>query len=161
VYNYVTAAGEVGSGTPNAASGKHFSPVSPKGHKQENNAFVNGLKETGLSDKITLVQYKPRNGHGAADFQEQKLVDDIREKLSAGGSQNVAILHVVCGSKTGLVYPSMSTVQKLSAEFGDRLVVVIDACQLRCKLNAVADYTKAGYITLLTASKFYSGPPFR
>lgn len=31
VYNFVTAAGEVGSGTPNASSGKHFSVDAPKG----------------------------------------------------------------------------------------------------------------------------------
>jgi hypothetical protein len=156
VYSYVTAAGEVGSGTPNASGGKHFSALAPKGHKQENNGLLSGLE--GEKERIKVVQFKGRGKNGLVNFQEQVLYDDIRSKL--GDSENVVVLHIVLGSKTGLVYPSLETVEKLHNEFGDRIVVVVDACQLRCKLHAVAQYTSRGYITLVTGSKFYSGPPF-
>jgi hypothetical protein len=157
VYSYVTAAGEVGSGTPNASGGRHFSPLAPNGTTQTNNGSLNGIEQ----DKVVVVQFKPRSDDGSVDFQELKLVEDIRSKLNDdNNSDNVVVLHVVCGSKTGLVYPSLKTVDMLNEEFKDRLVVVVDACQLRCQLTAVVQYTERGYITLVTGSKFYTGPPF-
>ena len=187
VYNYVMAAGEVGSGTPNAAGGRHFSPMSPKSshpypildtssdvendgdnddskrisalvpglgsvtppQPQVNNGLLRGwegmIKEANGSannkgrseNAIVVVQYKPRTAEGDVDFQEQQLIADIRTKLGPGpgpspcldaseldggksnttttanssniinhNSNNVCVLHVVCGSKTGLVCPS-------------------------------------------------------
>ena len=171
VYNYVTAAGEVGSGTPNAAGGRHFSPMSPKSshpypilhsvvennddttdddkigsvvssQPQVNNGLLRGWEcmvsessnttnKTGhQSDPpIVVVQYKPRTSAGDVDFQEQQLIADIRTKLGPrpgssviaseldnrvidadttnnSNGNNVCVLHVVCGSKTGLVCPS-------------------------------------------------------
>ena len=178
VYNYVTAAGEVGSGTPSAASGRHFSPLAPRGNHQQNNGLLeqsplaprgnhqqnNGLLEqfplaprgnhqqnSGLLEEeqtphrnnhssVVLVSYKARRGDGSVDFREKDLAIDIRLKLSKS-DKNIAVLHIVCGSKTGLVYPSLSTVKMLQTEFGSRLVVVVDACQLRCRMNTVSKYT--------------------
>ena len=158
VYNFVTAAGEVGSGTPNAAAGKHFSALSPTGLSQTNNGDLAGLGPTW----VKLVQYKPRGKDGSAKFDEDAIVADIRSKLTdEGNAVSVVVLHVVLGSKTGLVYPSFSTIESLLAEFGSRVVVVVDACQLRCRLERVREYSDAGYLSLVTGSKFYAGPPFR
>ena len=160
VYNYVTAAGEVGSGTPSAASGRHFSPLAPRGNHQQNNGLLeqsplaprgnhqqnNGLLEEEQTphrnnhSSVVLVSYKARRGDGSVDFREKDLAIDIRLKLSKS-DKNIAVLHIVCGSKTGLVYPSLSTVKMLQTEFGSRLVVVVDACQLRCRMNTVSKYT--------------------
>lgn len=87
-----------------------------------------------------MVTFKPRSKDGSVDFQEEKLMMDIRQKLDQC-EENIALLHIVCGSKTGLVYPSLSTVETLQREYPDRVVVVVDACQLRCRLTAVAKYT--------------------
>ena len=135
MYNYVTAAGEVGSGTPNAAAGRHFSNLSPKGHAQEINSSLSGI----LS-KVEVVSYKPRGKDGYVDFQEEKLIVDIKSKLTK--KKNIVILHIVCGSKTGLVYPSLKTVKSLKTEFNERIVVVVDACQLRCRVNAISEYLR-------------------
>jgi hypothetical protein len=140
VYNYVTAAGEVGSGTPNAAGGRHFSPLSPKGHMQQNNGFLDGIPPRENGDSIVVVSFKPRSKDGLVDFKEEKLVTDIRFKLDQC-KESIAVLHIVCGSKTGLVYPSLRTVDTLQREYQNRVVVVVDACQLRCRLTAVAKYT--------------------
>ena len=48
----------------------------------------------------------------------------------------------------------------LQAEWKDRLIVVIDACQLRCHPHAIARYVDKGYLALVTGSKFFTGPPF-
>lgn len=86
------------------------------------------------------MSFKSRNIDGLVDFQEEKLMTDVRQKLISN-EENIAVLHIVCGSKTGLVCPSLSTVDILQREFPDRVIVVVDACQLRCRLTAVAKYT--------------------
>lgn len=158
VFNFVTAAGEVGSGTPNAASGKHFSAAAPKGPsvKQKNGEFLVGMRP----EWVELVEYKPRDGKsGSIDFKEQEIVDAVRSKLHSE-AHCVAVLHVVVGSKTGLIYPSISSIQSLQQEYGERLVVVADACQLRCRIECVQKYIALGFVTLITSSKFYTGAPF-
>ena len=142
VYNYVTAAGEVGSGTPSAASGRHFSPLAPRGNHQQNNGLLEEEQTPHRNNHsiVVLVSYRARGGDGSVDFREKDLAIDIRLKLSKS-DKNIAVLHIVCGSKTGLVYPSLSTVKMLQTEFGSRLVVVVDACQLRCRMNTVSKYT--------------------
>lgn len=72
----------------------------------------------------------------------------------------MAVVHLVCGSKTGLVYPSAATVAQLRGEWGDRLLLVADCCQLRCRLSVVkAEYVDAGMLCLVTGSKFFAAPP--
>lgn len=142
MYNYVTAAGEVGSGTPNAASGRHFSPLAPRGNHQQNNGLLEQIPSKTMSDSssVVLVSFKARGRDGSVDFQEQELIADIRLKMLES-DKNIVVLHIVCGSKTGLVYPSLVTVKTLQKEFGDRIVVVVDACQMRCRMGAVSMYT--------------------
>jgi hypothetical protein len=178
VYNFVTAAGEVGSGTPNAAGGRHFSPLSPRGSypyphlaaTQDANGYLAGWD----GGRVEVVQYKPRRADGEVDLQEERLVADVRARLGGcdGGSvgsdvddggpasaaaaaagTSVAVLHVVLGSKTGLVCPSAATVALLSREYGARLVVAVDACQLRNTLDAVGRHVQQGHVVLVTGSK--------
>ena len=140
VYSYVTAAGEVGSGTPNAAGGRHFSTLAPRGNSQPNNGLLDGSTCSDEQGKVDVIPYKARDSGGCVDFQEEKLLSDIRSKLEA--TANFVVLHIVCGSKTGLTYPSIATALALQKEFSKRIVVVVDACQLRCRLSAVARYAE-------------------
>jgi hypothetical protein len=68
-------------------------------------------------------------------------------------------LHVVLGSKTGLVCPSAATVALLSREYGARLVVAVDACQLRNTLDAVGRHVLQGHVVLVTGSKVLPPSP--
>jgi hypothetical protein len=90
VYNFVIAAGEVGSGTPQAANGQHFSDLAPTGKEQKTGAFLLGLQEKW----VTMIQYKPRNQDGMIDFQETKLIADVTAKLNAE-TTSVAVVHLV------------------------------------------------------------------
>lgn len=38
--------------------------------------------------------------------------------------------------------------------------MVVDACQLRSDARNIVDYAGLGFVTLITGSKFYCGPPF-
>ena len=155
VLNCVVAGGEVGSGTPNACEGKHFSSVSPSGRVLENNRPLEGID----MNSVKVRQFEARDSNGAIDFKQSLIFDSVRTHLSSHPS-NVAILHIVCGSKTGLVYPSLDDVCYLQTELGNRLLVVVDACQLRCRLDMVRQYLSKGFLVLLTGSKFFTGPPF-
>lgn len=85
-------------------------------------------------------------------LQQETLCTTLREKLTGPGSVpwSVAVLHAVIGTKTGLVYPSLDMVHTLQEEFGERLLVVVDACQLRCKLSMMREYIDMGAFVLIT-----------
>lgn len=155
VLNIVTASGEVGSGTPNACGGKHFSNVSPKGVKQSNNDYLDGI----CPSSVEVLQFAPRCSDGGVAFNEADIFSKIASSLASHPAR-VVILHIVCGSKTGLIYPARHAVLKLQSQFKSRLLVVVDACQLRCRLDIIADYIADGFIVLVTGSKFFTGPPF-
>ena len=108
---------------------------------------------------MEIINFKPRNTNGIIDFQENHLINNVESKLALSTS-SVAIIHIVCGTKTGLVYPSMPCIETLIMKYPERIIVVVDACQLRCKLNYIQKYINLGFIVLITGSKFYTGPPF-
>ncbi|CAN0444541.1 unnamed protein product, partial [Discosporangium mesarthrocarpum] len=83
----------------------------------------------------------------------------VRDAMESSPSR-VVVVHVVMGSKTGLCSPSMKNIEDLQQQYGERLVVVMDACQLRTNLSCVADNASRGFLTLITGSKFFCGPPF-
>ncbi|CAM9209382.1 unnamed protein product [Chrysoparadoxa australica] len=156
VTSIMTAAGEVGSGSAGASSGAHFSPCTPSGASAVASETLQGFKP----NEVSLLAFPPRDQQGAFDSQEQELVDAAASAL-AGSTHRTALLHVVMGSKTGLCCPSLPAVREMKARHGSRLVVVIDACQLRVDLPSLHDLaTELDALVLLTGSKFFCGPPF-
>jgi hypothetical protein len=144
------------SGTAAAAGGKHFSALLPRCESLPKfDCHLDGFDPR----SVTVVQFKPRSGAGEALLDDQAIAARVRKDLNSD-STAVAVLHVVCGSKTGLVHPSFDTVRALQEEFYGALIVVVDACQLRCDLRQIQQYTELGYMTLITGSKFYTAPPF-
>jgi len=69
-------------------------------------------------------------------------------------------VHIVHGSKTGLVLPHLEDVDRLRERFGDDVAFVVDACQARITTPALQAYLARGVIVFLTGSKFMGGPPF-
>ena len=107
-----------------------------------------------------MIEWKARAADGSVSLQEMELAATVRAK-AASSPASVVIVHVVCGTKTGLVYPSLGLVKGLQAELGEQLVVVVDACQLRCKLSMIREYIEDLHaFVLVTGSKFFCGPPF-
>jgi hypothetical protein len=79
---------------------------------------------------------------------------------AALGEDRFPLVHIVHGSKTGLVLPHLDDVDALRARFGEDVAFVVDACQARITTQAVHDYLTRGIIVFLTGSKFMGGPPF-
>jgi hypothetical protein len=71
-----------------------------------------------------------------------------------------SLVHIVHGSKTGLVLPELPEIDALLAEHGDDVSLVVDACQARITSEALHAYLDHGAIVFLTGSKFMGGPPF-
>lgn len=125
-----------------------------------------GEKLTGVSStEVQFVEIKPRDGTGAYKSQQrEKEVLEATEKYLKDSPKDVVILHVLAGSKTGLCYPSLTAVKELIAKHGagpsSRLLVVVDACQLRTHAAAIHTYVNLGCVVLITGSKYFGGPPF-
>lgn len=154
ICNLLLGSDEVGSGCIHSAAGKYFANETPLGHACEPGAPVAGLPPIHLGD------FPVRDEAGTAFNSEQ-----ISEAMSARIETALAdgqhpLIHIVHGSKTGLVLPHLDDIDALTECFGDRLSYVVDACQARITSTAIADYLARGIIVFLTGSKFMGGPPF-
>jgi hypothetical protein len=63
-------------------------------------------------------------------------------------------------SKTGLVAPTAACAARLKARYGERLTVLVDACQFRLGAEAVRRHLELGFLVAVTGSKFLGGPAF-
>ena len=109
---------------------------------------------------IEMGDFPVRNPEGEA-FDSESLTGQmetaIADALAAG---RYPLVHVVHGSKTGLVLPHLDDIDRLRSRFGDDVAFVVDACQARITTQAIHDYLARGIIVFLTGSKFMGGPPF-
>jgi hypothetical protein len=63
-------------------------------------------------------------------------------------------------SKTGLLAPSAACAERLMLLHGDRLTVLVDACQFRFSPGTLRRYLDRGMAVAVTGSKFLAGPTF-
>lgn len=154
IVNIVAAAGEVGSGTAPAAGGRHFSEFTPCGGLVNNGEVV-----ADYPTSTTVVELKPRNEAGQCIDNYDELVMNVIRKQESEGTPYF-IVHAVDGSKTGLRLPSQELLERLIVQLGDRLLVVLDACQCRSEAEELNWFLERGGVLLVTASKFFSAPGF-
>lgn len=172
VLNCIVAGGEVGSGTANAAQGKHFSAVSPtlsgigsSGQQQTVGGLVDGITSESVEIRTFNIRDEVTGELRSAKELEAVVTETIWTELSADPLR-VCLLHLVCGSKTGVVVPSLEfainlvTSLKTRGDQDGRVLVVVDCCQLRCHPEYVHRAVTSGFICLVTGSKYYCGPPF-
>jgi len=148
-------AAESGSGIALAASGRHPGGRTPRGVTVVPGAPIPGIAAAGL----WLEEVAVRDGDGTPltpDFLVKRLAERIATARAAGRR---VLLHVLEGSKTGLVTPGLAAVLALKARFADGLEVIVDSCQMRGDPADLARYLAAGCMVVATGSKFYGGPP--
>merc|ERR1719203_970432 len=63
---------------------------------------------------------------------------------------------MVAGGKTGLQDAHLPETRGAAT----CSLAVVDACQLRCRVDDISRWLTGGAVVLLTGSKFYQGPPF-
>jgi NAD(P)-dependent dehydrogenase (short-subunit alcohol dehydrogenase family) len=91
---------------------------------------------------------------GEVDAEYAAIVDEAATR----GQRVLLVLTDV--SKTGLIAPSIASVQALRARWPDHLDVLVDACQFRLDPLTVRAYLAQGFMLALTGSKFLTGPTF-
>lgn len=154
ISNVLLGADEVGSGCALAAGGRYFAAETAIEPRVRKGAFAQGF-ETTLVEDIAV-----RCGAGLP-CASATIAERIDSAIAAArGAGRHALVHIIHGSKTGLVLPSLDHVDALLQKHGEAFTLVVDACQARLEPCAIRAYLDRGAIVLLTGSKFIGGPPF-
>lgn len=154
IHNILLGADEVGRGCVHSAHGNYFAGETALGVPTETGVNVPGLADVSLAD----IPVRCAEGK-ACDSAEMTAAIRIELELARQMDRH-ALVHVVHGSKTGLILPEMAELDALKEEFGDAFTLVVDACQARIMTDAVKAYLARGAIVFLTGSKFMGGAPF-
>ena len=151
-HTVLLGADEVGSGCIHSAHGLYFAKETALGL-----ATVPGAPVTGLGGvHVDLVDIPVRDRMGRvrpSHYITERMLSSI---AAARAASRHSLVHIVHGSKTGLILPSLDDVDRLTKG----ATLVVDACQARITSQAVNDYLARGAIVFVTGSKFMGGPPF-
>lgn len=154
IHNVLLGADEVGSGCILSAHGEYFAGQTALGIPTHKGTPVPGLPP------VSLTEISVRNGFGDA-FDSALIVAGMHSEIErAIATGRFPLLHVVHGSKTGLILPHLDDIDALIAQYGEGIGFVVDACQARITSAAIAAYLTRGAVVLLTGSKFMGGAPF-
>lgn len=154
--NIVVAPAETGSGVPAAASGLHFLGRASLGAAVAKHQRLPGWE----SASLTLETIEIRKADGAPRAQadvDQEAAHKV-ERAVAGGA--FALLHVLDASKTGRPGVSRPAAAEILSRYPGRVLIVADACQLRCSPQTIRNDLEQGLAVMLTGSKFAGGPAF-
>lgn len=154
IHNILLGADEVGSGCIHSAHGRFFASETALGATVEPGTPVEGFGAVDMAD----IPVRCRAGEARSSTEIAAALANEIARAQANGQH--ALVHVVHGSKTGLILPEMAELDELAARFGDGVDFVVDACQARITIGAMHDYLARGAMVFVTGSKFMGGPPF-
>ena len=155
-HNILLGADEVGSGCIHSAHGRYFAETTALGFATRAGEPVPGLD----SVRVDLVDIPVRDAAGRVRRSDEIAARMAERIAAARAARRHTLVHVVHGSKTGLILPALAEIETLQANHGDAITLVVDACQARITSAAVQDYLADGAIVFVTGSKFMGGPPF-
>ncbi len=155
-HNILLGADEVGCGCIHSAYGRYFARETALGIATVPGEPVPGIGET----RVEMVDIPVRDGQGRAQPSSAVAAAMEQAIAAARAERRHVIVHVVHGSKTGLILPALDDIDALIDRHGEAVSFVVDACQARITSRAMADYLSRGAIVFVTGSKFMGGPPF-
>ncbi|MCW2273701.1 hypothetical protein GJ654_04340 [Rhodoblastus acidophilus] len=151
--NILVGPDETGRGAPLAAAGRHFLNSAPFGEARA------GFPLEGF-DAVTLATLHLRDAAGTplpVEEIDSKACALVRVARARGAH---TLIHLLDGSKTGLSAISRACATKLMQENPGEVTVVVDACQLRCAPEQIYADLEAGFLVMISGSKFLGGPAF-
>jgi hypothetical protein len=148
----LVSADETGSGVPDAVRLRHFANHAPGGVP-----VAQGTTLGGRGARLTCVGLRDRSG---IPLDESAIERACEAAIVQALPHGRVVLHTLDSSKTGLAAPGQAALQRLAAQFGDRLDIVVDACQARVAPAVLRWYLTQGCTVLLTGSKFFGAPGF-
>jgi hypothetical protein len=156
IHNILLGADEVGSGCIHSAFGRYFAESTALGMATTAGDPVPGLGQA----EVEMIDVPVRDDEGRArpSAEIAARMDEATGAARAKGRH--VVVHVVHGSKTGLILPALADIDALAAAHGEGVTFVVDACQARITSPAIADYLARDAIVFVTGSKFMGGPPF-
>ncbi|MGO8916546.1 MAG: hypothetical protein ACLQJR_11635 [Stellaceae bacterium] len=154
IASVIAASDETGSGVAYASCGRHFSTLTAQGAAVEKGSPIAGLAEDVASLAIPLREAGRVRPPAEIDAA---VVAAVAEAVAAGSG---VLLHVMDHSKLGARCPSHACLAEIRGRFGERVQLVIDACQLRLSRQRLAAHLAQGDMVMITGSKFFTGPPF-
>ncbi len=145
---------ETGSGVMTASAGRHF-----MGRVSSDRVVAKGEElRAGDATRNATIAVRNKDGSLRADSEVE---DELRGLIELGRAAGLRCLLVVTDvSKTSLLAPSLESVLRLKARFGDVLDIMIDACQFRLSAATIRAYLAHGFMVAVTGSKFLAGPIF-
>jgi hypothetical protein len=152
--NILIAPEETGRAVALAGAGRFFDDIAGSG------AAVRKGEEAwpGRSIEVKQVAIRSPDGRPRVIAEiEAELSQIVRAALAKGRR---VLLHVLACSKTGLKAPRANCVTQIVAMAPDEIDVVVDACQMRTPFEEIAGWARLGWMTQLSGSKFFTGPPF-
>jgi hypothetical protein len=154
--NIVLAPAETGSGVLRAAGGAYFLNSTPFGENRLAGDRLSGWENADI--EAVSVEIRDRRG----DLRTEADVDAearLRAFAAIRAGRNV-LLHRLETSKTGRSGLTVAAASQILADAPDRVVIVVDCCQLRCSREHVRQMLGLGFMVVVTGSKFFGGPPF-
>src|SRR3954468_833392 len=149
-------ADEVGSGCIHSAHGLYFADETALGCATRPGDPVPGLG--GVHIELVDIPVRDRMARVRPSAYIAGRMSASAAAARAAGRHG--LVHIVHGSKTGLILPSLADVDMLIAAHAETATFVVDACQARITAGAVNSYLERGAIVFVTGSKFMGGPPF-
>ncbi|MCW2285107.1 hypothetical protein M2323_002973 [Rhodoblastus acidophilus] len=153
IVNILVGPDETGRGAPLAAAGRHFLNSAPFG------AARAGFPLDGFA-AVALATLHLRDAAGTplpVDDIDAKAAALVRVARARGAH---TLVHLLDGSKTGLSAISRACAAKLMQDNPGEVTVVVDACQLRCPPEQIFADLEAGFLVMISGSKFLGGPAF-
>ena len=148
----IVGSDQTGSGMPFTARGRHFSRFTASGVAVRKDTSVAGL----ACDSLMVPIADPSGLKLRADADLAVL--DAIEAAVAGGAR--VLLHIMDASKFGWRAPSQSCLDEIARRWRDKVLVVVDACQMRLGRQRLRRLLDRGCMVLVTGSKFFGGPAF-
>lgn len=148
-------AAETGSGVPAALAGRHFSTGTCLGRPVPRGEAIAAQTPSCAPIAVALrgADGQPR----AAEAVDADFTAAVEQVLQAGRR---CLLVLTDLSKTGLLAPTPACAARLRRRHGERLEVLVDACQFRLAPASLAEYLAQDWMVAITGSKFVTGPAF-
>lgn len=148
-------ASETGSGVPAALATRHFASGTCQGHPVSRGTPLQSAQSP--CEPVAVALREADGRLRSAEAVDADFTAAAEQVLRAGRR---CLLVLTDLSKTGLLAPTPACATRLRKRHGERLEVLVDACQFRLAPASLADYLAQDWMVAITGSKFVTGPAF-
>jgi hypothetical protein len=145
---------ETGSGVPAALAALHFSAQTSQGKNVQRGAPITSAP---VSSPVSVNLRHADGSLRSISEVDAEFAAQVADLMQVDGRCMLVMTDV---SKTGLLAPSLTCATQLRAQYGERLSVLVDACQFRSSAGTLQGYLAQDFMVAITGSKFVGGPAF-